>query len=105
MGRCTDAYATINDTWDISQENQLLTREGIREFTGMGYHVNDMQTMWTDKLQMMTSHGSRTNQSHKSIIQTNCTKQDDAMSKNGNDEQHFCMLQSNSGAYEGPETG
>ena len=46
-----------------------------------------------------------TNQSHKQIAQTNRTKQDDIMSRNGNDEQHFHMLQSNSGAYGGPETG
>ena len=31
---------------------------GIREFAGMGYCVNDVKTMQTDKLQMMTSHGS-----------------------------------------------
>ena len=28
---------------------------GIQEFTGMGYHVDDMQTMRTDELQMMMS--------------------------------------------------
>ena len=27
MGRYTDAYATINDTWEISWENWVLTRE------------------------------------------------------------------------------
>ena len=27
MGRCTDDYATINDTQEISWENQLLTQE------------------------------------------------------------------------------
>ena len=59
---------------------------GIQEFTGMGYHVDDMQMMQTDELQMMMSCGSHTNQSHKSIAQTNHTKQDDIMSKNGNDE-------------------
>ena len=59
---------------------------GIQEFAGMGYHVNDMQTMQTDELQMMMSHGSHTSQSHKSIAQMNCTKQDDVTSKNGNDE-------------------
>ena len=47
---------------------------GICEFAGMGYHVDDMQTIWTDESQMMTSHGSRTNESHKSIAQTNWTK-------------------------------
>ena len=33
------------------------------------------------------------------------TRQDDVTSKYGNDEQCFQMLQSNSGAYGGPETG
>ena len=33
---------------------------GIWEFAGMGYHVNDMQTMQTIKSQLMTSHGSHT---------------------------------------------
>ena len=59
---------------------------GIQEFTGMGYCVDNVQTMQTDELQMMTSHGSHRNQSHKSITQTNRTKQDDVMSKNGNDK-------------------
>ena len=27
MGRCTDDYATINDTWEMSRENWLLTQE------------------------------------------------------------------------------
>ena len=86
---------------------KLVTYSGtlMWEFAGMGYHVNGMQTMWIDELQLMTSCGSRTSQSHKSIIQTNRTKQDDVMSKNGNDERCFQMLQSNSGAYGGPETG
>ena len=77
----------------------------IQEFVGMGYCVDDMQMMWTDKSQMILSCESCTNQSHKPIAQMNCTKQDDIMSNNGNDEQCFRMLQSNSGAYEGPETG
>ena len=38
---------------------------GIGEFTGMGYHVDDVQTMQTIKLQLMMSCGSRTKQSHK----------------------------------------
>ena len=33
---------------------------GIQEFAGMGYYVDDVQTMQTDKMQMMMSHGSRT---------------------------------------------
>ena len=77
---------------------------GIREFMGMGYCVDDMQSTWIDKLQMMTSCGSRTSQSHKSITQMNHTKQDDVMSRNGNNKQCFWMLQSNSGAYGGHET-
>ena len=47
---------------------------GIQEFTGMGYHVDDMQMTQTDELQMMTSHGSRTNRSHKSVAQMNHTR-------------------------------
>ena len=78
---------------------------GILEFAGMRYHVDYGQTTQTAELQMVTSCQSRTSQSHKQIAQTNCTKQDDVTSKNGNDEQHFWMLQSNSGAYGGPETG
>ena len=66
--------------------------------------MDDGQMTRTDESQMMTSHWSHTSQSHKQIAQTNCTKQDDIMSKNGNDERHFWMLQSNSGAYGGPET-
>ena len=77
---------------------------GIQEVAGMGYHVDNMQTMQTDELQMMMSRGSRKNQSHKSIAQTNHTKQDDVTSKNGNDKRCFQMLQSNSGTYGGPET-
>ena len=34
---------------------------GIREFTGMGYHVNNVQMMQTIELQLMTSCGSHTN--------------------------------------------
>ena len=63
-----------------------------------------VQTRRTDRSQMMTSHQGRTSQSHKQIAQTNRTKQDDVMSKNGDDKQCFGMLQSNSGAYEVPET-
>ena len=47
---------------------------GIWESVGTGYCVDDMQTMWTDELQMMTSCGSHTSQLHKSIAQTNHTK-------------------------------
>ena len=56
---------------------------GIWEFVEMGYHVNDMQMMWTDELQMTMSCGSCTSQLHKQITQTNLTKQDDVTSKNG----------------------
>ena len=76
---------------------------GIREFAGMGYHVDNMQMTQRDGSQMMMSRWSCTSQSHKSITQTNRTKQDDVTSRNGNDEQCFRMLQSNSGAYGGPE--
>ena len=52
---------------------------------------------------MMTSRRGRTSQLHKQITQTNRTEQDDITSKNGNDEQCFQMLQSNSGAYGVPD--
>ena len=78
---------------------------GIQEIAGMGNHVDDGQTRQTDESQMMTSHRGCTSQLHKQIAQTNRTKQDDVTSKNGNDEQHFRMLQSNSGVYGVPETG
>ena len=72
-----DAYATINDTWEISQKTSYLLSNvyvGIREFVGMGYHVDDVQMMPPVKLQLMTSCGSHTKQLHKSITQTNSTK-------------------------------
>ena len=78
---------------------------GTQEFVGTGYHVDDRQMIWTDESQMITSDWSHTSQWHKRIAQTNRTKQDDIMSKNGNDKRRFWMLQSNSGAYGGPETG
>ena len=59
---------------------------GIREFAGTEYCVDNVQMTWTDELQIMTSCGSRTGESHKRIAQTNHTKQDDVMSRNGNDE-------------------
>ena len=43
---------------------------GTQEFAGMGNHLNDGQTRWTDELQMMTSRQGRTSQSHKRISQT-----------------------------------
>ena len=78
---------------------------GTQEFVGVGNRVNDGQMRRTDKLQMMTSRWGCTSQSRKRIAQTNYTKQDDVMSKNGTDKQRFVMLQSNSGAYGVPETG
>ena len=68
MGRCMDVYTTINNTWEISWETGYLLSNidvGIWEFTGMGYHVDDVQMMQTIELQLMMSCGSRTNQSHK----------------------------------------
>ena len=63
---------------------------GIGEFAGMGYRVDDMQTMQTIQSQLMMSRGSHTNnhtnQSHKQITQNDHARQDDVMSKNGNDE-------------------
>ena len=62
---------------EISQKTGYLLRNidtVIWEFAGMGYHVDDVQMMWTDESQKMMSRGSRTSQSHKSITQTNHTK-------------------------------
>ena len=72
-----DAYATINDTWEISWNTGYLLgnfHAGIGEITGMGYCVDDMQTMQTVESQLTTSCGSHTKRSNKSIAQTNCTK-------------------------------
>ena len=58
-----DAHATIDDTWEISHKTGYLLENvhvGIGEFVGMGYHMDDMQTMQTIESQLMTSHGSRT---------------------------------------------
>ena len=78
MGRCTDGYMTISLLRNVDA--------GIQEYAGTGYHVADGQMTQTDELQMMTSHRSHTSQSHNRITQTNHTKQDDVLSKNGNDE-------------------
>ena len=62
-GRCIDFYATINDTCEISQKTGYLLSNvdtGIREFVGMGYHVDDMQMMSPVKLQLMMSQGTHT---------------------------------------------
>ena len=40
---------------------------GTQEYTGMGYHVDDGQTTWTDESQMMTSRQRHTSQLHKRI--------------------------------------
>ena len=58
-----DTYATINDTQEISQKTGYLLSNvyaGIREFEGMGYCVDDMQTMPPVELQLVTSWGSHT---------------------------------------------
>ena len=87
--------------WEISRDYQLLTRE----FAGKGNRVNEGQTRRTDESQMMMSRQGRTSESHKRITQIYCTKQDDVTPKNGNNKRRFGVLQSNSGAYEVPETG
>ena len=72
-----DAYATINDMQEISWNTSYLLSNvdvGIREFTGKGYDVDNMQTMPPVELQLMTSQGSHTKRSHKSIAQMNHTK-------------------------------
>ena len=84
-----DVYATINDMQEISQKTSYLLSNvdmGTQEFAGMGNHVNEGQTRWTDKSQMMMSRHGRTSESHKQIAQTNRTKQDDVTPKNGNNK-------------------
>ena len=78
MGRCTDAYATINGTQEISWTTSYLLGNiytGIGEIVGMGYHVDDRQMIQRVELQLMTSWGSHTKQLHKSIAQMKSTKQ------------------------------
>ena len=63
MGRHTDIYTTINNTWEISWKTGYLLSNvdtGIQEFTGTGYHVDNVQTMHTVKSQLMMSWGSHT---------------------------------------------
>ena len=63
--------------WEISQKTSYLLSNidvGIQEFAGMGYHVDDVQTTPPVELQLMTSCGGCTKQSHKPITQMNCTK-------------------------------
>ena len=67
------------------------------------YQVAVDGIMW--KSHKTITQNDHTNQSHKQIAQNNHAKQHDVMSKNGNDERCFRMLQSNSGAYGGPEPG
>ena len=65
MGRCTDAYATINNMQEIYQKTGYLLGNvyiGIQEFTGTGYHVDSVQTMPPVESQLMMSWGSRTKQ-------------------------------------------
>ena len=53
-----NAYATINDTWEISQKTGYLLGNvytGIGEIAGMGNHVDDMQMMQTVESQLMMS--------------------------------------------------
>ena len=88
-GRHTDAYMTINNTWEISQNTGYLLGNvdvGTQEFMGMRNCVDDGQTRQTDESLLMMSHQGRTSQSHKQIAQMNRTKQDDVTSKNGNDK-------------------
>ena len=70
-----DTYTTINDTQEMSWNTGYLVSNvymGIREIAGMGYCVEYMQTMQTVESELMTSQGSQTKQSHKSITQNDC---------------------------------
>ena len=57
-GKHMDAYATINNMWEISWNTGYLLSNiytGIGEIMGMGYCVDDMQSMQTVESQLMTS--------------------------------------------------
>ena len=67
---------------------------GIQEFVGTEYHVNDMQMMQNQvavddvmwKSHKMITQINCTNKLHKRITQNDRGRQDDIMSKNGNDK-------------------
>ena len=89
MGRCMDAYATINDMQEISWKTGYLfgnVYAAIGGIEGMGYCVDHEQMIQTVESQLMMSWGSHTKQTQKSIAQMNRTRQDDVTSKNGNDK-------------------
>ena len=53
-----DAYTTINNMWEISQNTGYLLSNvytGIGEIMGMGYHDDNVQMMQKVELQLMTS--------------------------------------------------
>ena len=53
-----DAYATINNTWEISWNTDSLLSNvyvGIGEIVGAVYCVNNVQMMQTDESQLITS--------------------------------------------------
>ena len=59
-----------DDTWEISREYWLLTRNidaGTQEFAGVGNCVHNGQTTRTDESQLMRSRQGRTSQSQKRI--------------------------------------
>ena len=58
-----DAFATINDTQEISQNTGYLlinVYAGIGDIMVTGYCVDNVQMMQTVKLQLMMSSGSHT---------------------------------------------
>ena len=80
------------DAWMLTQQSMIHRKyhgktsyllgnihTGIGEFTGMGYHVDDVETMQTIESQLMMSCGSHTEQLHKSIAQTNHTNKSHKM--------------------------
>ena len=82
-----ETYTTTNNMQEISWNTSYLLSNiymGMGETTGTGYHLDDVQMMQPVESQLMTSGGSNTKQSHKSITQIDGTRQDDITCKNGN---------------------
>ena len=98
-------------------EHRLLTQKHLCGYWGnrgngipCGQCADDADRQVTvddimGKLHKTIAQINHTNELHKLITQMNHRRQDDVMSKNGNVERCFWILQSNTGVYGGTETG